>query len=150
MVYTVWVRWLRGLEMSYRGLWTMDELRIALISNSILAPGPLNTECWIWTGTTPSTGYGCMSWRFNDFTETEQAHRLSWLAFRGKIPDGMWVLHDCDVKACINPRHLHVDMPQINTYETEERHPTWRHTRLVGPKRPMPIPANQFPAWRRI
>ena len=33
-------------------------------------------------------------------------HRAAYEAFVGTIPDGMCVLHRCDIRACINPDHL--------------------------------------------
>lgn len=35
-----------------------------------------------------------------------QTHRVSWLLYRGDIPDGVRVLHTCDVRDCVNPDHL--------------------------------------------
>jgi hypothetical protein len=35
-----------------------------------------------------------------------KAHRASYEAFKGPIPDGMHVLHQCDVTECVNPDHL--------------------------------------------
>ena len=34
------------------------------------------------------------------------AHRLSWIIYKGEIPDGMSVLHKCDVPWCVRPGHL--------------------------------------------
>jgi HNH endonuclease len=35
-----------------------------------------------------------------------KAHRLAWLLTYGDIPDGMDVLHSCDMGNCVNPHHL--------------------------------------------
>lgn len=58
-------------------------------------------ECWLWTGLLSSRGYG----RLRIGTE-EGAHRISWTLANGSIPDGLSVLHRCDVRACVNPSHL--------------------------------------------
>ena len=34
------------------------------------------------------------------------AHKVSYLMFKGPIPEGMNVLHSCDVECCVNPDHL--------------------------------------------
>jgi hypothetical protein len=37
---------------------------------------------------------------------------------KGPIPDGMWVLHKCDIRNCVNPDHLRVGAPAENVYDT--------------------------------
>jgi hypothetical protein len=34
------------------------------------------------------------------------AHRFAYECLVGPIPDGMHVLHKCDVRCCVNPQHL--------------------------------------------
>ncbi len=55
--------------------------------------------CWLWLGSL-SEGYG-------QFLR-ERAHRAAYRLFVGAIPDGMHVLHKCDVKSCANPKHLYL------------------------------------------
>ncbi len=38
--------------------------------------------------------------------KVEPAHRVSYRTFIGGIPEGLRVLHKCDVRDCINPKHL--------------------------------------------
>lgn len=39
----------------------------------------------------------------------------------GAIPEGAFILHDCDVKACVNPRHLRTGTHADNMRDRRER-----------------------------
>jgi len=58
--------------------------------------------CWLWTAALDKDGYGKL--RVGD--RKLLAHRASWAIHNGPIPEGMCVLHRCDVKLCVNPAHL--------------------------------------------
>lgn len=58
--------------------------------------------CWIWLGgLVDPKGYGSFK-----FDGESRAHRSAWALFHGPIPDGLHVLHRCDVPSCVNPAHL--------------------------------------------
>lgn len=65
-----------------------------------LAP-PNERGCMLWTGCLRE-GYGALSVR----QKMCSAHRYAWVLLNGPIPDGLWVLHHCDTRACANPAHL--------------------------------------------
>lgn len=59
--------------------------------------------CWLWTGARCDDGYG----HFNIGGHQRRAHRVAWELWRHEpIPDGLMVLHHCDVPLCVNPDHL--------------------------------------------
>ena len=71
--------------------------------------------CWLWTGGVfQVSGYG----QFNPDTGPGHvpvaAHRFSWELFCGPIPDGLDVLHRCDVRRCVRPDHLFLGTHQAN------------------------------------
>jgi hypothetical protein len=61
-------------------------------------------DCWIWTGTKDSGGYG----RIKVSTgKSDSAHRVSYQIHNNKlIPIDMHCCHSCDRPDCINPSHL--------------------------------------------
>lgn len=75
-------------------------------------------DCWEWTGATFSkTGYGMACWQ----SKTVSAHRLSFTAFNGEIPDGLVVRHKCDNRKCCNPEHLILGTLKDNMEDCVER-----------------------------
>lgn len=64
------------------------------------------SSCWLWTGGKVRFGYG----RFYDATsgKTFNAHRYSYLLFKGPIPKELEIDHLCRVPACVNPAHLEI------------------------------------------
>lgn len=66
--------------------------------------------CWIWIGANRNPKYGSMSLN----AKVTPAHRVSWIIYRGQIPEGLFVLHKCDIGFCVNPNHLFLGTQQDN------------------------------------
>ena len=68
-------------------------------------------QCWNWIGYCNADGYG----RFKINNKMIYTHRFSWEIHFGKIPDGMCVLHRCDIPSCVNPNHLFLGVRKDNS-----------------------------------
>jgi len=63
---------------------------------------PDKNGCIIFNGEILCSGYGRMCINYQKIV----AHRISWMINFGNIPYGLWVLHKCDIRRCVNPNHL--------------------------------------------
>ena len=64
-----------------------------------------------------TSGYGTITVN----NRTVYAHRVSWELHNGSIPEGMLVLHRCDIKSCVNPDHLFLGSYKDNTRDAIEK-----------------------------
>lgn len=78
--------------------------------------------CWIWIGSLVRSGYGQLTHQGKHKT----AHRASFEAFVRPLIPGEWVLHRCDVRACVNPHHLYAGTPIDNRRDMLARS-GWEH-----------------------
>lgn len=67
----------------------------------------------LFKGPTDKDGYGQIT--------AGKTHRLAWEETNGVIPEGLHVLHKCDVPCCINPAHLYLGTHQDNMADMKEK-----------------------------
>lgn len=107
------------------GMPLQTKLRAAVERGSV--PVPI-AGCWLWERALSDTGYGSIRIAEGLFN----AHRAAYLGFVGDIPGGLWVLHRCDVRACVNPHHLFLGSRQTNIQDAKAK------GRLAGISRKRP------------
>lgn len=77
--------------------------------------------CWLWTGAKTALGYGVIG-AGSRGTGVRKAHRVAWESVNGPVPEGLCVLHKCDVPACVNPDHLFVGTLKDNYDDMRSKH----------------------------
>lgn len=71
-------------------------------------------ECWLWHSARHRSGHG----QFGvGPVDRIYAHRFSWELHNGPVPEGLCVLHRCDVPACVNPDHLWLGTREDNMHD---------------------------------
>ena len=88
------------------------------------------TGCWEWTASKYKNGYGCM--RVNK--KLTGAHRISMVIYKGFNLDERLVLHHCDNKSCVNPKHLFLGNKSDNALDLSSKglHPSQLKTECVN------------------
>jgi len=86
--------------------------------------------CWVWMGTTTVRGYGQIEHK----TKKLYAHRASYEAFVGEIPQGMYVCHTCDNVSCVNPNHLFLGTQKQNLQDMVRKGRSTRGEKNPGAK----------------
>ena len=76
----------------------------------------LITGCWLWQKSLVD-GYGT----FSVNGKPVRAHRHSYELFVQPIPAGMYILHTCDRRNCVNPAHLYAGNQKQNVRDCIDR-----------------------------
>lgn len=89
--------------------------------------------CWLWQKAITRNGYG--NFALGGGTN-RGAHRVSYFAFKGDIPDGMDVCHTCDVRDCVNPSHLFIGSRSDNILDASRKNRVSRTHQKKGSGHP--------------
>lgn len=78
--------------------------------------------CWLWLGSCFTVGYGQFTRRSEDGTSQHiGAHVMAWELTHGPVPDGLEIMHSCDVRRCVRPDHLSVGTHAENVQDAARK-----------------------------
>lgn len=83
----------------------MKKAKLAEFSRLFFLDG---SGCWRWAGYVAPDGYAYYS--------NKSAHRYAYKTYCGPIPDGLEIDHLCNVRDCVNPKHLRLATPMENMH----------------------------------
>jgi hypothetical protein len=95
--------------------------------------------CFEWIACLDGRGYGTF-WTNRGCG----AHRIAFELYCGPIPSGLWVLHHCDNRKCVNPSHLFLGT-QFDNMRDMVRKGRMNPDQLAGLER-----IRRLPKWRKL
>ena len=75
------------------------------------------TGCWEWQKNIQANGYG----HIKEGGKAKLVHRVSFALHKGPIPEGAYVLHQCDNRCCVSPLHLFVGTALDNRIDMQSK-----------------------------
>ncbi len=102
----------------WRGRSRAGQRRITPVLERFWAKVEKTPTCWVWTAACIADGYGSFALARGRMVKT---HQYSWQIHNGPIPDGLWVLHTCDNRRCVNPAHLYLGTRMDNVHDMMSR-----------------------------
>jgi len=101
--------------------WGTPKKRHALVLRFLIKTRPVpGSECIEWIGAIDNHGYGVFRSPLNkrrgtSVYGTSKAHRVAYWFVRGPVPSNRSIDHECRFTRCVNPYHLRLVIPYINT-----------------------------------
>jgi len=95
----------------------------------VMTPGPLETECWVWTGA-KSRGQGNLQWygSFRIGRIVVRAHKFAYVAIGRRVwTKGLHLDHHCENSLCVRPCHLEAVTREVNQERKYRREYDYKH-----------------------